>query len=361
MQNKFGDNMQITIFGESHGDKIGALIEGLDAGIKVDDNFIKELLSKRRPRGIGETQRIEADNYEIISGVFNSYTTGAPICILIKNENTKSSDYEYLKNHPRPNHADYVAKMKYNGYNDYRGGGAFSGRLTAAIVASAGLIIPKLEEMGINIATHIKEVKGICDLDLVNELDNNKIKTYIDKINNKDFPTILDCDQEMQTQIDNAAKNGDSIGGICQTVILGLPVGTGDPYFSSIESKLSEAIFGIGAIKGIEFGLGFDFKNHYGSEVLDEFTIKDKEILTNHNYNGGINGGIANGMPIVFNTVIKPTPTIKKEINTVNLETYTEKKMTVSGRHDPAIIRRIAPVITSMTALVIYDLIKEKK
>ena len=361
MNNKFGDNISFTIFGESHGEEIGALIEGIEAGIKVDDAFIQELLSKRRPRGLGETQRVEADNYRIISGVFNSYTTGAPICILIKNTNTKSSDYEYLKNHPRPNHTDYVARMKFNGYNDYRGGGAFSGRLTAAIVASAGIIIPKLEEKGIYIATHIKEVKGINDLDLVNELDNKRIKSYIDIINNKSFPTITTCDIKMQEEIEKAAKNGDSIGGICQTVIIGLPVGTGDPYFSSIESKISEAIFGIGAIKGIEFGLGFDFKNYYGSEVLDEYIIKDKKVSTNHNFNGGINGGIANGMPIVFNTVIKPTPTIKKEVNTVNLDTMEAEKMTVQGRHDPAIIRRIAPVITSMTALVIYDLIKEKK
>lgn len=360
MQNKFGDNIYFTIFGESHGEEFGALIEGIDAGIKVDDDFIKELLSKRRPKGIGETKRIEADNYRIISGVFNSYTTGAPICILIKNENTKSSDYEYLKNHPRPNHTDYVARMKFNGYNDYRGGGAFSGRLTAAIVASGAIVIPKLEEMGIYIATHIKEVKGISDLDLVNELDSNKLKDYIDTINNKSFPTITPCDIKMQEKIEETAKKGDSIGGICQTIILGLPVGVGNPYFSSIESKISEAIFGIGAIKGIEFGLGFDFKNYYGSEVLDEYIIKDNKIQTNHNNNGGINGGIANGMPIVFNTAIKPTPTITKEVNTVNLDTLEEEKMIVKGRHDPAIIRRIAPVITAMTALVIYDLIKVK-
>ena len=164
----------------------------------------------------------------------------------------------------------------------------------------------------------------------------------------------------MQEKIEETAKNGDSIGGICQTIILGLAVGVGNPYVSSIESKISEAIFGIGAIKGIEFGLGFDFKNYYGSEVLDEYIIKDNKVQTNHNNNGGINGGIANGMPIVFNTAIKPTPTITKEVNTVNLDTLEEEKMVVKGRHDPAIIRRIAPVITAMTALVIYDLIKAK-
>lgn len=361
MKNKFGDNISFTVFGESHGGEIGALIEGIDAGIKVDDDFIKELLAKRRPRGKGETQRIEADNYRIVSGVFNSYTTGAPICILIKNENTKSSDYEYLRNHPRPSHADYVAKMKYNGYNDYRGGGVFSGRLTAAIVASGAIVIPKLKEMGINIATHIKEIMGVCDLDLVKEAqDDNKFLEYIDTINQKSFPTILSIEDKMQEKIEYAASIGDSIGGVCQTVITGVNVGVGDPYFSSIESKISEAIFGIGAIKGIEFGLGFDFKNHYGSEVLDEFIIKNNEVKTKSNNNGGINGGIANGMPIIFNTIIKPTPTIKKEVGTINLDTMEEEKMTVSGRHDPAIIRRIAPVITSMTALVVYDLVKNK-
>ena len=201
---------------------------------------------------------------------------------------------------------------------------------------------------------------GTCDIDLVNELDSKKIKEYIDTINSKDFPVVSDCDKKMIEKIEEAAKKGDSIGGICQTVILGLNVGVGDPYFSSIESKISEAIFGIGAIKGIEFGLGFDFKNHYGSEVLDEYIVKDDIVCTNHNYNGGINGGISNGMPIVFNTVIKPTPTIAKEVNTVNLDTNKEEKMVVTGRHDPAIIRRIAPVITSLVALVVYDLIKEK-
>ena len=164
----------------------------------------------------------------------------------------------------------------------------------------------------------------------------------------------------MQAKIEEVASSGNSIGGICQTVVLGLPVGTGDPYFSSIESKISEAIFGIGAIKGIEFGLGFDFKNHLGSEVLDEFCVKDNKVLTTSNNNGGINGGISNGMPVIFNTIIKPTPTIKKEVNTVNLDTWEEEKMIVQGRHDPAIIRRIAPVITSMTAIVIYDLLNSK-
>lgn len=360
MKNKYGDNIQFTVFGESHGSEIGALIEGVEAGIKVDDDFIQEMLSKRRPRGKGETKRIEADNYRIVSGVFNNFTTGAPICILIKNENTKSSDYEYLKNHPRPSHADYVAKMKYNGFNDYRGGGTFSGRLTASIVATGAIIIPKLQEKGIYIATHIKEIMGIRDTDLVKELDNDRIKKYIDTINNKDFPTITDVDKQMQAKIEEIASSGNSIGGICQTVVLGLPVGVGDPYFSSIESKISEAIFGIGAIKGIEFGLGFDFKNHLGSEVLDEFCVKDSKVLTTSNNNGGINGGISNGMPVIFNTIIKPTPTIKKEVNTVNLDTLEEEKMIVQGRHDPAIIRRIAPVITSMTAIVIYDLLNNK-
>lgn len=357
MRNTIGNNITLTLFGESHNEAIGAVIDGLKAGIKVDDEFIKSQLSKRRPRGKGETSRVENDNYKIISGVFNGYTTGAPICVLIENTNTKSSDYEKIKDLPRPSHADYVASIKYNNYTDYRGGGHFSGRITAPIVACGAIIIPYLESMGIKIGTHIKEISNIKDIDLVDEAyHKEKFDEILDKINNKDFPVYNDIEEKMQEKIEMVQKNGDSIGGVVQTCITGLPVGVGEPWFSSLESEISKAIFGIGAVKGIEFGRGFDFKNYTGKAVNDEFSINDGQILTNTNNNGGINGGISNGMPVVFNTAIKPTPSISIAQNTVNLKTMQNEWFEIMGRHDPAIIRRVCIVLTSITAIVIADM-----
>ena len=349
MSNVLGNNLQINVFGESHGQCIGAVINGLTPGIKVDENFIKECLSKRRPSGITETKRIEKDNFTIVSGVFNNHTTGAPLCIIINNENTNSKDYEQTKDLARPSHADYTANVKYHGYNDYRGGGYFSGRLTTPIVAVGSILLKALEKFNIKIGTHILKCGNVKDANFSLTCEE------IDKLNNLDFPVITNIKEEMEKEIENAAKNNDSIGGIIQTAIVNLPVGLGDPMFSSIESKLSQAMFSIGAIKGIEFGLGFDFANYKGSQANDEFEVINNKIVTKTNNNGGINGGISNGMPVVFNVVVKPTPSIAQKQNTINMNSKTNETLIINGRHDPAIIRRINIVIRSICAIVIAD------
>ena len=354
MRNILGNNLTVTVFGESHGSHIGAIIDGITAGIKVDENFINECLAKRRPQGKGETARVEKDEYKIVSGVFNGYTTGSPLCIIIENNDTKSKDYSLIKDLARPSHADYVANVKYNGFNDYRGGGHFSGRITASIVASGAILLKALEKLNIKIGCHIKKCGNILDKDF-NDFDNE-----IDKVNNMIFPVINDVEEQMKEEINNAASNKDSIGGIIQTAITGLPVGLGEPMFSSLEGELSKAMFAIGGIKGIEFGLGFNFANVKGSEANDEFVIVDGKVKTKTNNNGGINGGISNGMPIVFNVAIRPTPSILKEQNTINMHTKQNDKLTIQGRHDPAIIRRINIVIRCMCALVISDMLITK-
>lgn len=354
MRNILGNNLTVTVFGESHGSHIGAIIDGITAGIKVDENFINECLAKRRPQGKGETARVEKDEYKIVSGVFNGYTTGSPLCIIIENNDTKSKDYSLIKDLARPSHADYVANVKYNGFNDYRGGGHFSGRITASIVASGAILLKALEKLNIKIGCHIKKCGNILDKDF-NDFDNE-----IDKVNNMIFPVINDVEEQMKEEINNAASNKDSIGGIIQTAITGLPVGLGEPMFSSLEGELSKAMFAIGGIKGIEFGLGFNFANVKGSEANDEFAIVDGKVKTKTNNNGGINGGISNGMPIVFNVAIRPTPSILKEQNTINMHTKQNDKLTIQGRHDPAIIRRINIVIRCMCALVISDMLITK-
>ena len=354
MRNILGNNLTVTVFGESHGSHIGAIIDGITAGIKVDENFINECLAKRRPQGKGETARVEKDEYKIVSGVFNGYTTGSPLCIIIENNDTKSKDYSLIKDLARPSHADYVANVKYNGFNDYRGGGHFSGRITASIVASGAILLKALEKLNIKIGCHIKKCGNILDKDF-NDFDNE-----IDKVNNMIFPVINDVEEQMKEEINNAASNKDSIGGIIQTAITGLPVGLGEPMFSSLEGELSKAMFAIGGIKGIEFGLGFNFANLKGSEANDEFVIVEGKVKTKTNNNGGIIGGISNGMPIVFNVAIRPTPSILKEQNTINMHTKQNDKLTIQGRHDPAIIRRINIVIRCMCALVISDMLITK-
>lgn len=354
MRNILGDNLTLTLFGESHGPAIGAVLDGMQAGIKVDEDFIKLMLSKRRPQKDIETNRVEMDEFEIVSGVFNGFTTGSPLTILIKNKNVISKDYSELKNIMRPSHADYTANIKYQGFNDYRGGGHFSGRITAAIVAVGSILINALREKGIYIGTHIKKCGNVIDKDF--SLDANEVKELV----NKDFPVLNNIEEEIKNVIKVVKENNDSIGGILQTAIIGLPVGLGSEWFSSVEGKLANACFSIGGVKGIEFGLGFEFSNKLGSTANDQLYFENNLVKTSTNNNGGINGGITNGMPVVFNLAVKPTPSIMKEQNTINVETMENVKLELAGRHDPAIIRRMAVVIDSVVALVVCDLLKEK-
>lgn len=350
MKNSFGNSIVVTLFGESHGEYIGAVIDGLAPGIKIDHEYIKAKLALRRPSGKISTPRVEADEYSIVSGVFNGYTTGTPLCLLIPNTNKKSSDYAEKLDIPRPSHADYAAECKYHGYEDHRGGGHFSGRITAALVGAGAILQSALEAKGIKIGSHITELHGAFD----RSFDN--IEEDIDLLKTKQFPTLTDeAETRMVKEIEKAASLGDSIGGILESAIIGVPAGVGEPWFDSMEGMLSHALFSVPAVKGVEFGLGFAFADVYGSDGNDAFAINEGKVITLTNNNGGINGGITNGMPIVFRTVIKPTPTIFKEQTSVSLSRMENTTLKSVGRHDPAIIHRARAVVDAVSAIVIAD------
>ena len=353
MKSVIGKNLTISLYGESHGKSIGVVIDGLPAGICVDTTYMQSQLDKRKAKGKISTQRKEEDDFIITSGVFNDHTTGTPIHIMIENKAHRSADYH--PELPRPSHADYAAHVKYRGYEDYRGGGHFSGRITAPLVAAGSIALDILKRKGIYIGTHIKKCQHIEDRDFIDYEDD------IILCNNKYFSVLDETrEKEMINHIETVGSNRDSVGGILESCILNMPIGIGEPYFHSLESQLSAYLFSIGAVKGIEFGLGFDYANHLGSEVNDELEILDGKIQTKTNHNGGINGGISNGMPILIKSVIKPTPSIFKTQNTVNLETMKNTTFTLTGRHDPAIFHRARVVIDSMIALCILDLCIEK-
>ena len=353
MKNTFGNSVAFTVFGESHGEAIGAVIDGMAPGIAVDFDFISEQLSLRRPVGKISTPRSEKDNFSIVSGVFNGKTTGTPICILISNEDTRSKDYNYGV--ARPGHADFTAYAKYNGFEDYRGGGHFSGRITAAITAAGAIAISALRLKGIVIGTHIKSIHGVSDRDF------SCLSEDINNLNKKEFAVLDDKAKEsMIKAIETARNDNDSVGGVLETAVIGLPVGVGEPWFDTVEGVLSHAVFSIPAVKGIEFGAGFKFAEMTGSEANDEFEIKDNKVVTRTNNNAGINGGITNGMPIVFKTVIKPTPTISKPQSTVDFLKKENTEICAGGRHDPCIVHRARVVIDSVTALALCDLLAVK-
>ena len=352
MKNSFGNSIVITLFGESHGDYIGAVLDGLAPGIKIDQEYISTKLALRRPQGKISTSRVEKDEYQIVSGEYKGYTTGTPLCILIPNTNKKSSDYGEALDIPRLGHADFTARMKYHGFEDYRGGGHFSGRLTAAIVAVGAILASALENKGIKIGSHITELHGAFDRPF------EDYESDIDLVNAKSFPTLTESAEEsMKKEIEKAAALGDSVGGILESAVIGMPAGVGEPWFDSMESMLSHALFSIPAVKGVEFGLGFAFADVYGSEGNDAFAVTDGRVTTLTNNNGGINGGITNGMPITFRTVIKPTPTIFKEQESVSLSKMENATLKAAGRHDPAIIHRARAVVDAMAAIVMADML----
>ncbi len=355
MKNSLGLNVTVTVFGESHGAGVGAVLDGMPAGIPVNEEFIKHQLSLRRPSGDISTPRIEADNYIIYSGVYNGLTTGTPICIVVPNENTKSKDYSADRFLARPSHADFVAYEKYNGFEDYRGGGHFSGRVTTGLVAVGAIAISALKQKGIKIGTHISRCAGIDDAAFSN------FETEIEALNNMPF-AVLDSakGEEMQNAIKAAKADGDSVGGVLETVVLGMPVGVGEPWFDTLEGLLSHALFSIPAIKGVEFGLGFNIADLKGSEANDAFQIKDGKVITKTNNNGGINGGISNGMPIVFRCAVKPTPTIAKEQQTIDFSKNDNAVLQATGRHDPCIVHRARVVVDSMVAITLCDVLTAK-
>lgn len=353
MKNTFGQSISLTVFGESHGAGVGVVLDGLCSGLDVNDASIKTALSRRAPSTSTDTARRERDAYQILSGVFNGKTTGTPICIFIPNENTDSKAYEY--GIARPSHADYAAFCKYGGYEDYRGGGHFSGRVTAGIVATGAILKDALKGLGISIGTHILECANVRDNEF-NDIQNEVLSLDCEK-----FPVLNeDKAKEMIACVEQAKANLDSVGGITQTAIVGLPAGVGEPMFDSVEGMLSHAMFAIGAVKGIEFGKGFELGKMLGSSANDAFVIEDGKVKTSTNNNGGINGGITNGMPVLFNLAIKPTPSIAQKQNTVDFVNGKQTEIEIVGRHDPAIVRRICPVVDSVSALVVCDLLAQR-
>ncbi len=353
MKNTIGQSVAVTIFGESHGKAIGAVIDGLAPGIEINEEFIRTQLSKRRPSLKTDTARVEPDNFQILSGAFNGKTTGTPMCIVIPNENTQSKDYSY--GIARPSHADYAAYQKYHGFEDYRGGGHFSGRVTAALVAVGGILIPALEKLGISIGTHILSCGGESDRTF------GDISNDIKLLKNSDFPALdTESKERIYERILSAKSDCDSVGGVTESAIIGLPAGLGEPWFDSVEGLISHAMFSLGGVKGIEFGLGFGFADKTAGETNDEFRIENGNIFTATNNNGGINGGITNGMPVIFRLAVKPTPSISKKQKTVNFIKNENTETVIHGRHDPAIIRRICPVIDSICAIIVTDMLASR-
>ena len=350
MKNTFGSSVAVTLFGESHGDSIGAVLDGLAPGLRIDEAYIRHMLDLRRPAGRISTARAEQDAFRIVSGVMNGYATGTPITILISNENVKSSDYSQMRTVARPSHADYTAQCKYHGFQDSRGGGHFSGRITAALVAAGAVCKSALEKKGILIGTHVKKCAGLSDRDFEN------LNEEIRLLNEKPFAVLDDaCEAPMKAAIEAAAADGDSVGGVLETAVTGMPAGVGEPWFDTIEGLLAHALFSIPAVKGIEFGAGFAMSDMRGSQANDPFEIANWKIITATNHNGGINGGITNGMPIIFRTAIKPTPTIFKPQHTVDFEAYQPAMLEPRGRHDPAIVHRARSVQDAVTAIVLCD------
>lgn len=352
-----GEKVKVTIFGQSHSAAIGAVIEGLPAGFEIDFDRVRNFMKRRAPgRNLMSTQRKEADEFEVLSGIADGRTCGAPLCMMIKNSDARSSDYEKLKLVPRPGHADFTAYMKYGGFNDIRGGGQFSGRMTAPLCFAGAVCIQIMEKLGIYLAAHIESVHGVKD-ERFNAV--SVTKQELEEIAAKDFPVISDeCGEKMKQEIENARRNGDSAGGSIELAAIGIPCGLGGPLFGGIESKISSAVFGIPAVKGIEFGAGFGVCNMYGSENNDEFYAENGTVKTKTNNHGGILGGISSGMPLIFRAALKPTPSISAEQTSVNLKTMENEKLAVTGRHDPCIVHRAVPAVEAAAAIVIADLME---
>ena len=363
MKNTFGSALTLTIFGESHGKAIGAVLDGMAAGVPVDEALLAACMDKRRARGDGlSTARVEADEVHFLSGVVNGHTTGTAIALVIENQNTRSGDYAKTADLLRPGHADYTAYAKYHGFQDARGGGHFSGRITAALVAGGALALGALSRAGVDISTHIARCAGLTDTPF-SLSDPAALAAQAEALVNKtEGFALLDAavEEPMKAAIRAAGAEGDSVGGVLETAILGLPAGIGEPYFDSVESVLSHAAFSIPAVKGIEFGSGFAFADQRGSEANDAFRMAGGQIVTATNHNAGINGGISNGMPVVFRTAVKPTPSIYKPQQTVDYIAKKDADLSIQGRHDPCIVPRAAIVQTCAAALAVGDLLTAK-
>ncbi|WP_297635467.1 chorismate synthase [uncultured Clostridium sp.] len=356
MSGIWGNNFKLSIFGESHGKGIGITIDGLQAGFPINLKEVDFHMKRRAPgKSPLSTARNEGDEVEILSGFFEGKTTGTPLCGIIRNKDNRSKDYSKLKKVMRPGHADYTGSVKYNGFNDYRGGGHFSGRITAPIVFAGSIARQILESKGIKIISHVKSIGNIED-EYFNPLGIENGEELL----NEELPLLnKELEPKMREEILNAKKEGDSVGGIIEGMILGVEPGLGDPFFHSVESRLSSLLFSVPAVKGVEFGCGFNMAKLKGSQANDSMYYEDGEVKCRTNNNGGILGGITNGMPIIFRVVIKPTASIIQKQETVDIESKENTELVIEGRHDPCIVQRAIPVVESMAAIGILDLMKE--
>ena len=352
MSSTYGEMLKLSIFGQSHGTAIGMTLDGIPAGLPVNLQELQSFLNRRAPgHNDYSTPRKEMDQPEFLSGIVDGFTCGAPIAAIIRNTNTHSADYDNLKDCPRPGHADYTAQIKYSGFQDPAGGGHFSGRLTAPLCIAGGICKQWLENRGIRISGHIVSIGGIVD----EPAHLDWAKPNLGLIG-KDFPVVNpDAGQKMREVIATAKTDGDSVGGIIECIVTGLPAGLGEPMFGGMESKIAQIIYGIPAIKGLSFGTGFAGSYMRGSENNDAYVIENGKIMTQHNFAGGILGGITNGMPLIFEVAVKPTPSISKPQKSVSLSHMDECELVVNGRHDPCIVPRAVPVIEAAAAVAIFD------
>ena len=356
MASYLGEHIHVSVFGQSHSPAIGVVVDGLPAGERVDMEELGRFLKRRAPgQNATSTPRKEADLPQFLSGLVDDVTCGAPLAALIENTNTRSQDYAQLRDKPRPGHADFTAQVKYGGFQDVAGGGHFSGRLTAPLCIAGGICLQILKRRGIEVAAHIASIAAEADrpFDPMGE----SVET-MDALKRAPFPVLDEkAGERMRKAILQAKEEGDSVGGIVECLVTGVPAGLGEPMFSGMENRLAAALFGIPAVKGVEFGAGFGVATMRGSENNDPFTVKDGKLVTETNHAGGILGGITNGMPLVFRLAVKPTPSIAKQQQTVSLSKKQVEELVVTGRHDPCIVPRAVPVVEAVTALVLTDLL----
>ena len=353
MSSTYGENLKLSIFGQSHGPAIGMTLDGIPAGLPVDFETLQEFLNRRAPgQNDWSTPRREEDRPEFLAGILDGFTCGAPIAAVIHNKNTRSGDYANLKDQPRPGHADYTAQIKYGGFQDAAGGGHFSGRLTAPLCIAGGLCRQWLEERGIRIGARIMSIGGEKD-----DFAVDPLSPQLDLIR-KDFTVFSPASGErMRQKIAEVRAEGDSVGGIIECYIVGLPAGLGEPMFGGVESRIAQIVYGIPAVKSVSFGAGSSVGNLRGSLCNDAYTVVNGQIQTETNYAGGILGGITNGMPVIFQAAIKPTPSISHPQQSVSLSQGEITTLEIKGRHDPCIVPRAVPVIEAAAAIAIFDLI----
>ncbi|NLW02801.1 MAG: chorismate synthase [Clostridiaceae bacterium] len=355
MSSIWGERLRISLFGESHGPAVGVVVDGFPAGMTVDLERINTEMERRRPKAtVYSTKRKEADEVEILSGLYRGRTTGAPICGLVRNTDTRSRDYEETSHLARPGHADYTASVRFGGYNDFRGGGHFSARLTAPLVFAGALTRQFLEVKGIHIGSHIWSIGDITDV----AFDMADItRKQLENLRSMELPVNDASCAELYSQlIDEARRDLDSVGGIIETAVIGLPAGIGTPYFCNVEGKLSSILFSIPAVKGVEFGAGFTITRMRGSKANDSFYMDGEQVRTKTNNNGGINGGITNGMPVVFRVALKPVPSIAKAQDTIDMKKMEDAVLEIEGRHDTCIVPRAVPVVEAACAIALCDL-----